>query len=167
MAFLKEVGCQGRSHMQRNPSLDLLFLASSWKARIRDTVYAGFSFSSHTCVVWIRLESADRQGLGYACCFSTAFLGDVSLLSSAHERVPKGGWKFVSRSSGILGGRTRHELPHHPFAYNILYGLCPSTPWPLVRCSRSLPNLGPSSRRKNSRAIHSREHRFFSQLDLI
>jgi hypothetical protein len=91
MALLKEVGCQGRSHMQRNPSLDLLFLASSWKARIRDTVYAGFSFSSHTCVVWICLKSADRQGLGYACCFSTAFLGDVSLLSSAHERVPKGG----------------------------------------------------------------------------
>lgn len=58
---------------------------------MRDTVYAGFSFSSHTCVVWIYLESADRQGLGYACCFSTAFLGDVSLLSSAHERVPKGG----------------------------------------------------------------------------
>lgn len=58
---------------------------------MRDTVYAGFSFSSHTCVVWIRLKSADRQGLGYACCFSTAFLEDVSLLSSAHERVPKSG----------------------------------------------------------------------------
>lgn len=90
MVLLKEVGCQGRSHMQRNPSLDLLFLASSWKAGIRDTVYAGFSFSSHTCVVWICLKSADRQGLGYACCFSTTFLGDVSLLSSANERVPKG-----------------------------------------------------------------------------
>ena len=167
MAFLKEVGCQGRSHMQRNPSLDLLFLASSWKARIRDTVYAGFSFSSHTCVVWIRLKSADRQGLGYACCFSTAFLGDVSLLSSAHKRVPKGGMEVRVAFQRDFGRKNPPRTTPPPFAYNILYGLCPSTPWPLVRCSRSLPNLGPSSRRKNSRAIHCREHRSFSQLDLI
>lgn len=82
---------------------------------MRDTVYAGFSFSSHACVVWICLESADRQGLGYACCFSTAFLGDVSLYPAHMNASLKVVWKFVSRSKRDSGRKNPPRTTPPPF----------------------------------------------------